>query len=196
MSDPCLSSQPTQSHRTSMPMSFVAGQGVVGRSLWRTKWPRQVPVGMVLSGHWAGAGGGRRDRTLCPCREAGCGGPDQHRHRNPTGKCCSRSLSLKCDPCMGSGPPRADCECRASLPPRAPESEPDCKETPRDVLHAESREALIRTKCPHLSSGPITETGLGACPKGQTCPLILPPLPHRSPAHTLSFFLTSQPPAP
>lgn len=34
MSDPCLSSQPTQSHRTSMPMSFVAGQGVVGRCLY------------------------------------------------------------------------------------------------------------------------------------------------------------------
>nr|XP_020745233.1 receptor-type tyrosine-protein phosphatase H [Odocoileus virginianus texanus] len=44
-------------------------------------------------------------------------------------------------------------------------------------MHAESREALIGTKCPNLSSGPITKTGLGACPESQTRPVTLPQVP-------------------
>lgn len=78
---------------------------------------------------------------------------------------------------MGSGPRELTVRAEPPSHPGPLSQNPTVTRPPGMCLHAESREALIGTKRPHLSSRPVTETGLGACPEGQTCPVTLPSLP-------------------
>ena len=164
MSDPCLSSQPTQSHRTSTPRSFVVV--VVGGVSMEDKVATAGAHGNGPFWTWGRSGGGRRDRTprLAPdppsqssapslCQEAGCVGLGQHCCRNPTRKRSSRPLSLKCGLCMGSGPRELTVRAEPPSQPRPLSQNPTGRRYPGMHVHAEAQEALIRTKRPHLSSG-------------------------------------------
>ena len=144
MSDPCLSSQPTQSHHTSTPMSFVVvvvggclygGQSGHGRCQWEwsfldtgQKWGVVEGTGLPCS-----------HQTLLPS-------PQPPAPARKLAAEAQTSIAAEILPesaaldlvtqvwsAHGQWPPRADCACRASIPPRACQSEPDCKETPRDA---------------------------------------------------------------